>query len=370
MVQLNSEIVGNLIMSFLNLAYFLAAIIMFRKKQNSMLKFIATLGLFGWIQNLSQAISYMIVLENYPVAYRIKFISVLFAILQHVTIVWMSEYVQFHKIRIPVCVVLVAIFTYEIALLAMTQALEPYYFMEGDIMIAMSIGKKGTFNIIYTILGSFAYLCVFNMLLQGNRQAPPNLKSKTRLVLVFTIIMIILASIVAQWGRNIELGSQSMILFTVNNFLSFIAYLGFMLIVLFEPRLISILPFKLDKIIVLSTSGLNIFAHHFHPDDSDDDLYTGLLNALQSMVFEVLKKGQMEFIQLEKGIIIFIKHPVCTFALLSDKYSSLLKSSLRRFSETFINKYQHLLVNFTGDVSPFVEVKSMLYQYFDYAMFL
>lgn len=108
------------------------------------------------------------------------------------------------------------------------------------------------------------------------------------------------------------------------------------IVILKNPMIIYILPFEVNRLIVIDQlSGIPLFDYKWVSSKIDESLLSGLLKALNSISFEVLNQGEVVDLCLEKGAILIQKGANIIVGLLTSKSSNYLTGSLRHFSEEF-----------------------------------
>ena len=98
-------------------------------------------------------------------------------------------------------------------------------------------------------------------------------------------------------------------------------------------------------------SGIAVYTHTWTigSDLIDENLYSGMLQGISSIIQESLKRGKIEQIKIEDAIII-LNHPIdqpVTSIIAATTYSPALNNALALFTQRFINKYS----NFFSDVT-------------------
>ena len=136
-----------------------------------------------------------------------------------------------------------------------------------------------------------------------------------------------------------------------------------------DPKIINILPFKAYRILVVDTNaGTGLFKHDWAELKAvDENIFSMVLQAVGSILDEVLKKGEIREIKMEQAVLL-VQHernsPVAS-VLVTSKSSKSLKYGLKRFNTEFIEKYQS---QFDGlyEVSRFRGAKEIVEHIFDF----
>ena len=157
------------------------------------------------------------------------------------------------------------------------------------------------------------------------------------------------------------------------NSLAFITHsLGslFTIIVIWkDPRIIYILPFKAYRILVVDTNaGTGLFKYDWAELKAvDENIFSMVLQAVGSILDEVLKKGEIREIKMDQAVLL-IQHernsPVAS-VLVTSKSSKSLKYGLKKFNSEFIETFQS---QFDGlyEVSRFRDAKKIVEHIFDF----
>ncbi len=104
-----------------------------------------------------------------------------------------------------------------------------------------------------------------------------------------------------------------------------------------HSEFLSIITYTLDRLIVIhAENGVLLFSHSWVKRKHDDvDLVAPLLQALQSMSFEVLKLGHMTELHLEEGNLMFQKSDHVIVGIVSSRSTVYLRTRLSMFIDTF-----------------------------------
>jgi len=112
-----------------------------------------------------------------------------------------------------------------------------------------------------------------------------------------------------------------------------------------EPKLLFVLPFKALRLTVLDTrSGIALFSYTWNEgkDLIDDQLFSGMLDALNKATQETIKRGKLQEIRVTDALIMIqydTRYPVATFLVTTRPSQSLrdgLQMFAQKFSETFL----------------------------------
>jgi len=185
-IQFNFEIFADLIAAITFLVAACVGFLQGKRKRNSALILlgVASVG-FGTSVGF-QAISYMILVDNFDVALIMKEISVLLSVLGSVFVFTFVNYVWFERMRLAFLIPVVIIATLEIASIFLAEGLVPYYFFDGETLIATSIGKTGYLLIFEMIFANIGLnLVIIAYWTYSYLKAPATLKKTVRFLLIF-----------------------------------------------------------------------------------------------------------------------------------------------------------------------------------------
>jgi hypothetical protein len=136
-----------------------------------------------------------------------------------------------------------------------------------------------------------------------------------------------------------------------------------------EPKVIYILPFKAYRLLVVETNaGIGLFKHDWAKLRAvDENVFTMVLQAVGSILDELLKKGEIREIKLDRAVLL-IQHnknyPVAS-VLVTTKSSKSLRYGLKKFNSQFIDEFKS---HFGGlyEVSRFKKAKALVEEFFDF----
>ncbi len=128
------------------------------------------------------------------------------------------------------------------------------------------------------------------------------------------------------------------------------------------PEFLSIITYTLDRLIVIhAENGVLLFSHSWVKRKKDDvDLIAPLLQALQSMSFEVLMLGHMTELHLEEGNLMFQKSDHVIVGIISTRSTVYLRSRLSMFIDAFEIEFKKELEKVTPDLTEFQRAKTLV----------
>ncbi len=129
-------------------------------------------------------------------------------------------------------------------------------------------------------------------------------------------------------------------------------------------QLFYVLPFKTQRLVTFgTTNGVSLFQHTWHRPGPliDEDLFSSMLQGMSMLVNESLKKGNVQEIKMEQGVLLIHqdgKHPVAS-VLVASKSSRVLRDGLAAFNRRFIENFaQHLDKN--ENIEVFNDAKKLV----------
>ncbi len=134
--------------------------------------------------------------------------------------------------------------------------------------------------------------------------------------------------------------------------------------ILKEPKLLYILPFTVNRIVVRDQKGNPLFCHDWFRSSLSESIFTGFLNAVQLMSKEVINMGGLLDIKLEEGIIILYESELISVGLVSSKSSKLLRESVVGFSKEFQTNFEKELKESCIDREKYDSAYELIEKYF------
>jgi hypothetical protein len=138
----------------------------------------------------------------------------------------------------------------------------------------------------------------------------------------------------------------------------------FMIAIIREPKLLYILPFEVNRILVKDREGFPLFDHDWSESNISDNIFSGFVNAVQIMSEEVINKGGILDIILSDGILILRESEFITVGLVASKPSKLLRESLINFSDEFQMKFMKLLKTNCREIDKYDDAYELIEKYF------
>lgn len=159
----------------------------------------------------------------------------------------------------------------------------------------------------------------------------------------------------------------------INALLVGISTLLITIILILQPKLAYILPFKAVKLTVIETTGgLPLFNYTWRTGEVlvDDDLFSGMIHGISQLFEETLHRGIIKEINLAQAVLILQREEETSVAsiLISTKSSKSLKNALVSFHKKFIEQFSQQLKIFGtgGDTSYFKNASELVLQCFPF----
>ena len=144
------------------------------------------------------------------------------------------------------------------------------------------------------------------------------------------------------------------------------------IILILQPKLAYILPFKASKITIIETNGgLTLFSYTWLEGEVlvDDELFAGMIHGI-SMLFEESFKKNIREINMLKAVLILEKAEGVPIAciLISNKTSKSLRNALNSFCKKFTEQFSQEIKRFGvgGETSPFNTASELVLQCFPF----
>jgi len=250
------------------------------------------------------------------------------------------------------------LFLIEILLLILT-------FLPGGMEIVPGYGVHivGPLRILQIVFLIYYVLTFFSWSYLTWKRAPKELKQLVNFLLFGSILFSFVTAFMYALGG----------LYKIFNSIGFITHsLGalFTIIAIWrDPKIIYILPFKAYRILVVDTNaGTGLFKYDWAELKAvDENIFSMVLQAVGSILDEVLKKGEIREIKMDQAVLL-IQHdrnsPVAS-VLVTSKSSKSLKYGLKKFNSEFIETFQSQFDQLY-EVSRFKDAKKIADRIFDF----
>jgi len=232
-----------------------------------------------------------------------------------------------------------------------------------EIIPGYGIHNKGILRIVQVIY--LFYFMIFYVLWSFHtwRKAPADLKRLTTYLLFGSTIFSIVTGVLYAIGSFIR--TFNAIGFFINGIGAFIT----ILVILKDPRIIYILPFKAYRILVVDTiASVALFKYDWaKAGEFEENIFTMMIQAIGSVLDDILKKGDVQEIQMDRAVILINHNNENSIAsvLIASKSSKSLRYGLKRFNEEFVIQFQRTLEG-SRKVSDFNEALKIVEHVFDF----
>ncbi|MBY9006974.1 MAG: hypothetical protein KGD63_09455 [Candidatus Lokiarchaeota archaeon] len=159
----------------------------------------------------------------------------------------------------------------------------------------------------------------------------------------------------------------SMLIDILNLFLSIaqlIGTIGIFIVIFRKPLILMVLPFNINHLIVRDHAGNLLFIHHWDNSATNENLFTGFLNAIELMSEELMKLGGLIEIDLQNGNLTLIRTNYIIVGLVASKVSKLLKNSLIEFTSDFDKKFERVLKKSSIDINEYRSAFKLIKKHF------
>jgi hypothetical protein len=232
-----------------------------------------------------------------------------------------------------------------------------------EVIPGYGVHNKALLRIVQLIFLLYFITQYFLWSLQTWRKAPPKYKGLARSLLIGSTLFSIVTVVMYGLGGIIKMFNA--LAFFINGCGAFIT----ILVILKDPKIIHILPFTAYRVLVLDTKeGIALFKHDWAElEKIEENIFSMVLQAVGSVLDEILKKGEVREIQMDRAVLL-IQHdksyPVAS-VLVSSKSTRSLRNGLKSFNEQFILKYCSDNVDF-HEVSKFSKASNLVNSIFDF----
>ncbi|MFX1278124.1 MAG: hypothetical protein ACFFA3_01825 [Promethearchaeota archaeon] len=222
------------------------------------------------------------------------------------------------------------------------------------------VGLTRFFQIIWLVYYVLFYL---SWSYQTYRKAPQELKKLVTQLLFGSILFSLVTTVFYAMGT----------IYRMFNPLGFIIHgigaLITIIVILKDPSIIYILPFKAYRLLVFETQkGITLFKHDWAELRAiEENVFSMLLQATRSVLNEIINKGDVRKIDLDKAVLLIqhdVKYPVVS-ALVTSKSSKSLLFGLKKFHDEFTIKFLSDLDDLM-DISKFKKADDLIENIFDF----
>jgi len=233
----------------------------------------------------------------------------------------------------------------KISILIIIEALLIYvtFFVSGNFEIIPGYGvhNKGILRIIQIVFLFYFVSLYFIWSYQTWRKSPTSLKRLTTILLIGSTLFSVVTAAMYALGTFVK--TFNSIAFIVNG----IGALTTIIVILKDPRIIFILPFKAYRILIVDTNGsIALYKHDWAKvGELEENMFSMMLQAIGNVLDDILKKGEVQEIQMDRAVLLIQHDKTHSIAsvLIASKSSRSLKYGLKRFNEKFITVFQSSL---------------------------
>ena len=238
----------------------------------------------------------------------------------------------------------------KISILAIIEAIVFYitFFMNPsdnwDIIPGYGVHNKGILRVSQIIFIFYYVTLYYIWSFQTWRKSPDSLKRLTTFLFIGSTLFTVVTALMYALGSTIRIFNP--IAFIVHSVGAIIN----IIVILKDPRIIYILPFKAYRILVVNThESVALFKYDWAKVGKlEEDMFSMMLQAIGNILDDILKKGQVQEIQMDKAVLLIHHNKTYSIAsvLIASKSTKSLRYALKRFNEEFVESFQSSL---TGD---------------------
>ncbi|MBY9019957.1 MAG: hypothetical protein KGD67_02785 [Candidatus Lokiarchaeota archaeon] len=232
-----------------------------------------------------------------------------------------------------------------------------------EIIPGYGIHNKGVLRFAQVIYIFYFMIFYFLWSFHTWRKAPANLKRLTSYLLFGSTTFSIVTGVLYVIGTFIR--TFNAIGFFINGIGAFIT----ILVILKDPRIIYILPFKAYRILVVDTkTSVSLFKYDWaKAGEVEENIFTMMIQAIGSVLDDILKKGDVQEIQMDRAVILINHNNDNSIAsvLIASKSSKSLRYGLKRFNAEFRTHFQRTFDN-SREVGDTNKILKIVEQVFDF----
>ncbi len=232
-----------------------------------------------------------------------------------------------------------------------------------NIIPGYGVHNKGILRISQIIFIFYYAFLYYIWSFQTWRKAPSSLKRLTNLFFFGSTLFSVVTATMYVIGTFIRtFNSIAFIIHSVGAFINII-------VILKEPRIIYILPFKAYRILVVDTNeSVALFKYDWAKvGELEETMFSMMLQAIGTVLDDILKKGKVQEIQLDRAVLLIHHDEKQSIAsiLIATKSTKSLRYGLKRFNEECVECFQSSL-DTEKDFGKLEEVKEIIEKVFDF----
>lgn len=232
-----------------------------------------------------------------------------------------------------------------------------------DIIPGYGVHNKGILRVSQIVFIFYYVTLYFIWSFQTWRKSPDSLKRLTILLFIGSILFSVVTAAMYALGTFIR--AFNSIAFIVHS----VGAVANIIVILKDPRIIYILPFKAYRILVVDTNAsVALYKYDWAKVGKlEETMFSMMLQAIGNVLDDILKKGEVQEIQMDRAVLLIHHDKAYSIAsiLIASKSSKSLRYGLKRFNEDFVNAFQTRL-NGERKVGMFEETRALVEKVFDY----
>ena len=232
-----------------------------------------------------------------------------------------------------------------------------------DIIPGYGVHNKGILRV-SQIIFIFYYACLYYIWsFQTWRKAPKSLRRSSNLLFLGSTLFSVVTALMYALGTFIR--TFNSIGFIIHS----IGAITNIIVILKDPRIINILPFKAYRILIVDTTkSVALFKYDWaEVGKLEENMFSMMLQAIGNVLNDILKKGEIHEIQMDRAVLLINHDDIYSIAsvLISSKSSKSLRYGLKRFNEEFIETFRYTLENEQSN-GKYEDAKDIVEKIFDF----
>ncbi len=234
-----------------------------------------------------------------------------------------------------------------------------FFFPNGEISLVVT----GLYRFSISVLVGFTGFLFFLYMTRIHLNAPANLKFYSSLNLVGGFLVGIGSPLVVITELNL-------IIIGIEDYFSAAGALFCSISFVKQPKLAYIMPFRAVKLVVIEINrGITLFSYNWIEEEEiiDNVQLTAMISSVCRFVEEVLQKGGVRELYLEKATLIMHKYdrsPISSI-IITNKSNKTLRNALSSFSTSFYREYSKYL-SATIDIEQYKTASKLVKKHFPF----
>jgi len=215
---------------------------------------------------------------------------------------------------------------------------------------------EGLLTWVQLIFGLFYFLMYLLWIFRMWKNSPKRLKNATTILLVVFFSTSIIA-IVAYTFLDM------LVLYAFHGG----AILSIVISIRLEPRIINILPFVANRLLVINRKS-GVLLYEYAWTDKEKKSLSAFIHGIQRVSQDKFQVGKLKSLELDEGIVMLDHSEMLTYALLTTKSTKYLQLCFRNFKEDFEKEVQKKNITLEGviDTANFEFGNALVENYFKY----